>query len=646
MKRTIFIIIFLALGNLFTLTAQQTRVKKAEKEYEDYSYIDAIKIYESIYDKGYRSVEMLQSLGNAYYFNAEYADAAKWYSELFLMEGKPSDPEYYYRYSQSLKSIGDITKSTEYLTKYFQAIGKDSRKTTAKNYLDEIEDNSGRFIVASVEALNSDKADYGTSFHRDNLIFASTRGRKSWLVSRKQAWSDQYHESLYASQIDQQGNLEKPELFSSELDSRYSESTPAFTSDGNTIYFTRHNYLKKRGYSSDQTTHLKIYRAVFKNGKWKNITELPFNSDEYSVAHPALSPDEKTLYFSSDMPGGLGGSDIWKVSINDDGSFGTPENLGPTVNTKGRETFPFVSEENDLYYSSNGKLGLGGLDIFVSRITEKGHEEAINVGKPVNGPLDDFAFYYDSEKRTGFFSSNRKGGKGYDDIYKFVETRPLFITQSIVGTVKDAETGEPVSDVVVNIYDGEENFVGTTTTDKKGEYTFGQDLIKGNEFYRIRAISENHNIDERSLITGDVNGHINIENFDVKKVKINILPGTDLAKELNIPIIYFDFDKSNIRSDAAVELAKLLQVLQNYPGLNIDIRSHTDSRGSHYYNEGLSDRRAKSTREWLIKKGVPAVRLTAKGFGETELVNECADGVWCSEPDHQANRRSEFIIIN
>ena len=646
MKRTICIIIFLALGNLFTLTAQQTRMKKATKEYENYSYIDAIKIYENIYDKGYRSVEMFESLGNAYYFNAQYADAAKWYSELFLMEPQASDPEYYYRYSQSLKSIGDIDRSTEYLNKYFVAIGKDYRKTASKNYLEDIEDNSDRFIVASAEALNTDMADYGTSFHQDNLVFSSTRSRKGRLILRKQAWSNQNHESLYSSQMDQQGNLEEPELFSSELDSRYSESTPAFTSDGNTIYFTRHNYLKKRGYSADKTTHLKIYRAVFKNGKWRDVTELPFNSDEYSVAHPALSPDEKTLYFSSDMPGGFGGSDIWKVSINDDGTFGTPQNLGATVNTKGRETFPFVSAENDLYYSSNGKLGLGGLDIFVSRITDLGNEEAINVGKPVNGPWDDFAFYYDSAKRTGFFSSNRKGGKGYDDIYKFVETRPLFITQSIVGTIIDAETGEPVADVVVNVYDGEENFVGTTTTDENGKYIFGQDIIKGNEFYRIRAISEEHNIDERSLTTGDVNGHVNVENFEVKKIKITILPGTDLAKELNIPVIYFDFDKSNIRYDAAVELAKLLQVLENYPGLKINIRSHTDSRGSHRYNEGLSDRRARSTRDWLVKKGIQPERLTAKGFGETELVNGCSDGVWCSKHDHQANRRSEFIIIN
>lgn|SRR5690554_1748882 len=645
MKKTIYIIIFLALGNLFTLTAQQSRVKKADNQYDDYSYMDAVTIYEKVFNKGYKSVEMLESLGNAYYFNAEYADAAKWYSELFLLEPQASNPEYYYRYSQSLKSTGDSEKSKEYLEKYFQVIGDDSRKAASKNYLDVIEQNSGRFMVASAQALNSENADYGTAFHEDNLIFSSTRGRKSWLVFRTQSWSNQKHEALYASKLDEQGNLGEPELFSSALNSRFSETTPAFTSDGKTVYFTRHNYLKKRGYDSDKTTHLKVYRAVLEDGKWKHITELPFNNNQYSVAHPALSLDEKILYFASDMPGGFGGSDIWKVSINDDGSFGTPENLGATVNTKGKETFPFISGENELYYSSNGKLGLGGLDVFVSKITDEGYEEAVNVGSPVNGAWDDFAFYYDFEKRTGFFSSNRKDGQGLDDIYKFVETRPLIITQSIVGTITDADTGEPVPGAVVNLYDSKENLIGTTTTDENGKYAFGEDLVRGNTFYRIRAEAPGFNIDERSLTTGSVNGYVNVEDFVVKKTKISIVPGTDLAKELNIPIIYFDFDKSNIRPDAAVELAKLLQVLEDYPELKIDIRSHTDSRGSHAYNEGLSDRRAKSTREWLISKGIEAERLTAKGYGETRLVNHCSDGVWCSKEDHQLNRRSEFIVV-
>lgn len=646
MKRTLYVItLFLALANLFSLTAQETRIKKADKEYDNFSYMDAIVLYEKVFKKGYKSVEILENLGNAYYFNGEYADAAKWYSELFALEPEASNPEYYYRYSQSLKSIGDLEQSNEYLDKYFNELGYDARKTASKDYLDVIEENSDRFMVASAKELNTDKADYGAAFYEDNLVFASTRGRKSWLVFRTQSWSNQKHEALYISQIDEQGNLGEPKMFSPALNSRFSETTPAFTSDGKTIYFTRHNYLKRRGYDAEQVTRLKIYRAILENGKWRNITELPFNSDQYSVAHPALSPDEKTLYFTSDMPGGYGNSDIWKVAIHDDGTYGSPENLGPTVNTKGRETFPFVSQNNELYYSSNGKLGLGGLDIFVSKITEDGYEEAINLGRPVNGAWDDFAFYYDSEKRTGFFSSNRKGGEGLDDIYKFVETRPLIISQSIVGTITDAETGEQVADAIINLYDGEENFIGTTTTDEEGKYAFGEDLVKGNTFYRIRTISEEHNIEERSLTTGDVNGYVNVQDFEVKKYDVSIIPGTDLAKELNIPVIYFDFDKSNIRSDAAAELTKLLQVLEENPELKIEIRSHTDSRGSHEYNQKLSERRANSTLDWLVSQGISPDRLTAQGYGETQLVNDCSDGVWCSAEDHQLNRRSEFIIV-
>src|SRR5690554_82316 len=645
MKKILYIITLLALGNIFSLTAQDSRVKRADKEYNSFSYMDAIIIYEKIFNKGYKSVEALENLSNAYYFNGEYADAAQWYAELFALEPIASNPEYYYRYSQSLKSVGDLEQSQEYLDKYFNELDDDALKAMSKNYQNVIEQNSDRFLIAAVEAVNTDKADYGGTMYEDNLVFTSTRGRKNWLVFRTQSWSNQKHEALYISQIDEQGNLGDPEMFSKALNSRFSETTPTFTADGKTIYFTRHNYLKKRGFDSERITRLKIYRAVLEGGKWRNITELPFNSDQYSVAHPALGPEEKELYFVSDMPGGFGGSDIWKVAINDDGTYGTPENLGETVNTKGRETFPFVSKNNELYYSSNGKLGLGGLDVFVSRITEQGYEEAVNVGNPINGAWDDFAFYYDSDKHSGFFSSNRKEGQGLDDIYKFVETRPLIIVQSIVGEISDAETGEPVAEAVVNLYDGEENYIGTTTTDQEGKYSFGEDLVRGDTFYRIRAISEEHNIEERSLTTGDINGYVNVENFEVKKYDVSIIPGTDLAKELNIPIVYFDFDKSNIRPDAAAELTKLLQVLEEYPELKIEIRSHTDSRGSHAYNENLSDRRAKSTVAWLISNGISSDRLTAQGYGETQLVNDCSDGVWCSEQDHQLNRRSEFIIV-
>ncbi len=647
MKKTVYIITALVLG-IYLSTAQENQLKKADKEYKNYSYMDAVTIYEKVFKKGYRSVEMLESLGNSYYFNGQYSYASKWYGELFLLEPKATDPEYYYRYSQSLKSTGDLQKSQEYLEKYFQAKGDNTRKETSKNYLDVIEQNSDRFMIASVDALNTKNADYGTALYEDNLIFSSTRGKKSWFnwfVLRTQSWSGQEFESLYASKIDDQGNPGIPKLFSSELNSKFSETTPTFTADGNTIYFTRHNYLKKRGYDEERTTHLKIYRAVLVNGKWKNITELPFNSNDYSVAHPALSLDEKTLYFASDMPGGFGGSDIWKVAINEDGTFGKPENLGATVNTKGRETFPFISGDNELYYSSDGKLGLGGLDVFVSKITNGKYEDAINVGKPVNGAWDDFAFYYDSEKRKGFFSSNRTDGKGLDDIYKFVETRPLIITQSIAGTITDVGTGEIIPGAIVKLYDNDENLIGTTTTDDNGKYTFGEDSVRGNTLYRIRTNAEGYNIDERSLTTNNIKGYVNVEDFVVKKSGIPLVPGTDLTEVLNIPVIYFDFDKSNIRPDAAIQLAKVLQVMEDYPSLKIDIRSHTDSRGSHKYNESLSDRRAKSTRMWLISKGISAYRLTAKGYGETQLKTNCPDGVWCSKEDHQLNRRSEFIIV-
>src|SRR5690554_3501302 len=448
MKKFLYIGVTLFLG-LTLANAQKAHVQKADKQYENYQYIDAIETYEKVAEKGHKTVEIMERLGNAYYFNAQYTEAAKWYGELFDLQETAQDPEYYHRYSLSLKSIEDYAKANEYLDKYYQARGE--AKPEVKTYLDIIEENSGRYEIENAGELNSELSDYGTTIYRGELIFASTR-KVSKAKSRSMDWNNQPYSALYASKVDQDGNIKEAEMFSDKLDSKFNEATPVFTNDGRTVYFTRNNYLKKRKYNDDKTTLLKIYRATLKDGNWTDVTELPFNSNNYSVAHPALSPDNKTLYFTSDMPGGMGDADIWKVTIYGDGTFGTPVNLGPTVNTEGRESFPFISSDNELYYASNGKLGLGGLDIFMSEITDDGkYEEAINVGKPVNGPMDDFAFYIDTRSRTGFFTSNREGGKGDDDIYRFIENRRLICEQLIVGIVTDINTGEPLPEAEVSL---------------------------------------------------------------------------------------------------------------------------------------------------------------------------------------------------
>lgn len=640
--------IYIALLSFISITAisQERKVAKATKQYDRFAYVDAIETYERIAKKGFKSVDMLKQLGDSYYFNGKLDKAAEWYNELFGMT-QDLEPEYYFRYAQALKSINDYKKADEMMVKFAEKNGQDSRGVLAKsqkNYLEEIKKNSGRYNIENA-GINSAQADFGSAFYNDKVVFVSSRDTGNF-AKRKHSWTGQYFTRIYSADMTTEGNLSNVAKFARQLDSKFHESTPVFTKDGKTVYFTRNNYVKKRGFSEEKVTLLKIYKATLEGDKWTNVTSLPFNSDSYQVAHPALSPDEKTLYFASDMPGTLGLSDIFKVEIKGDGSFGEPVNLGPSINTPGRETFPFVSGKNELYFATDGYPGLGGLDIFASRIQDDGKFTAPqNIGEPANSPSDDFAYIINSTSKRGFLSSNRTGGNGDDDIYKFLETKELEFTceQSLSGIVTDLETNLPLANAKVTLFDDKFTKLKEVFTDKDGKYDFGE--VECGKKYFIRTEMDKYTTFETPITIAKESGKTELPiqiSPSVKKVKV----GDDLRTAFGIEIIYFDLDKWNIRPDAAVELAKILDVLEQNPTMKIDIRSHTDSRQTHKYNEKLSDRRAKSTMAWLIEKGIDKSRLSAKGYGETQLVNKCADGVECSEADHQLNRRSEFIIVD
>lgn len=624
--------------------SQKAKVAAADKKYDRYAYVDAIATYERVAEKGYKDEKMFQKLGNAYYFNAELEKAAKWYGELFAMNPE-QEPEYYYRYSQCLKSVGDYAKADEMLEQFNKKSGNDKRAklyAKQKNYLEEIKANSGRFNIEDA-GINSAYSDYGSSFSGNKLVFASSRDTGG-VSKRVFKWTNQSFTNLYASDVNSAGNLETPKPFGNRMNSKFHESTPVFTKDGKTVYFTRNNFLDgKKGKDDKKITLLKLYKATLEKDSWGKVSELPFNSNQYSVAHPMLSPDEKTLYFASDMPGSYGQSDLFKVAINDDGSFGTPENLGTTINTEGRETFPYISDENELYFASDGHPGLGGLDVFVSKIEQDGSfKEVQNVGAPVNGPQDDFAFLIDSKTRNGFFTSNRTGGKGYDDIYKFIETRKLVCKQALIGIITDSETGLVLSNVKVSLFNEKFELLKVNESDEKGQYNF--DVECGKTYY-VRSEVADYVTKESKISTITTNGITNLP-IALEKAKCKVTVGDDLAKCFGIKMIYFDLDKSVIKKEAAFELEKILDVMKQYPAMKLDIRSHTDSRQTAKYNEALSERRAKSTIAWLVKNGVNSSRLTGKGYGESQLVNQCSDGVKCSEEEHQANRRSEFIVVS
>ena len=637
--------------SISAVQAQKVQIAIADKEYDKLAYVDAIQTYEKVANKGYKSVELFQKLGNSYYFQSKFEQADKWYGELFAMN-QEVDPEYYIRYAQTLKSVGNYKKADQMMAKFYQKDGADSRAQIAesqKDYLSVIKKNSGRYRIANA-GINSIYSDYGSTFYKDQLVFASARDTGS-VSSRTHSWNNQAYTNLYGAKVRIDGNFETPEKFSKSISSKFHESTPVFTKDGTTMYFTRNNYLNgKKGRSKDRTILLKLYKATLNGDKWDNVVALPFNNDNYSVAHPALSLDEKTMYFASDMPGTKGESDLFKVTINSDGSYGTPENLGDKINTEGKETFPFLTDGNELYFSSDGHPGLGGLDVFVTQLKSDGTVGTVkNVGEPINSTDDDFAFLINTATKNGFVTSNRKEDNlGYDDIYNFTETKPIGADceQELRGIVVDLDSQNPISNAKVTLYDAIGNQIKEMRSNALGLYDFG--TVDCDVKLKLRAEKEQYNTNEIAVTIANESG-ITTSTIALDLKEKPVKAGDDLRLALGIDIIYFDLDKSNIRKDAAVELAKILEVMKQYPNMEIDVRSHTDCRQTAAYNMALSTRRAKSTIAWLVKNGIQAKRLTGRGYGESQLVNNCGceptNKSNCSEAEHQKNRRSEFIII-
>ena len=617
--------------------AQQVKLNKADKEFNSFAYVDAIEVYEKVLQNGYQSADLYEKLGNSYYLNGETEKAANCYKALIAYNTE-IDPEIYFKYSHCLKALGNYDEANKMMAIYYDKTSNSSGKKDLDSYLVDIKNNSKDYIIKPTD-INSEFSDYGPYYYA-NKVYLTSAIDTAAVRKKIHEWTGQNFTDIYVANVNKDTTLTYSGNFSKKVNTKFNESSPVFTKDGQTMYFTRNNFLNgKKGKSDDKSTFVKIYKASLVNGEWDNITELPFNNNESSFAHPALSLDEKTMYFASDMDGTTGYSDIYKVKRNDDGSFGSPENLGSEINTTGRESFPSVDKDGDLYFASDGHLGLGGLDLFKAKINADGSfEKPKNLGERINSPKDDFAAtFYD--KTSGFFTSNRDNGKGFDDIYYFNEK---LCKQKGDGIVYDAQTKLPIPAATVILFNDEMNEVEKITADEKGYYSFTADC--GKKYY-IRALKEEYEPAEIKLTTNAVNEKVNTNDLYLSKKQIPIDEGTDLAKIFNISKIYFDLDKSNIRPDAEVHLQKIVEVLKQYPNMVIDIRSHTDSRQTHKYNEALSDRRAKSTLEYIVKNKIARNRLTAKGYGETQLVNKCADDVNCTEDEHQMNRRSEFIIV-
>ena len=628
--------------------AQDRKTDKAQQKFEDFAYADAIESYESLVENGQSDEQIYRNLGNAYYLNADYTEASQWYAKLFEIEDAEIEPEYMYRYAQSLKSLEDYGGSEQWMQKFNAVTETDSRaQKFADNpdYMETIKGNSGRYTLRNLP-VNSTGSDFAPSMNGKHLVFATARDTGT--ASRKlHGWNNAPFLNLYSAKSNGDGVFGNPVKLSKSLNKKTHESSAAFTKDGLTLYFTRNNSENGRfARDSSDVSRLKIYRAKLKDSVWTDITELPFNGDAHSTAHPTLSADEKQLYFASDREGTLGQSDIFVVDILKDGGFGTPKNLGSKVNTEARETFPYVTASNILYFASDGHPGLGGLDVFATDLKNTADPSVVNLGKPLNGAQDDFSYIIDETTKRGFFASNREGGQGSDDIYGFTENEPLDFkcSVSISGTVVDQEHGEMLAGAEVAIFDKNDTMISKGVSNNDG--TFALDTDCQSEGYRVEVAKNDYQDGKKSfsIIDGENTSDLEIRlQKTVKEPEVAV--GTDLITLLSLETVYFDLNKADIRPDSATTILKVIEYMKEYPTIRIQVRSHTDAKGDADYNQSLSQRRAENTVAFLIEKGIAADRLSGIGFGESQLLNECDTKTLCSDAKHEVNRRSEFVVM-
>lgn len=693
------------------INAQDQELIRAKRFFDKTYYSEAIILYQKLADEK-PSQEVIKNLADSYFYTNDLVKAQRYYRLLVSSYGNNLDREYYFRYAQTLKATNRDDDANANLREYY---AKSSNSEDSANFekelktLENVTAIGKRFEIKNL-AINTPNSEFGAVKYKENLVFAGVK-LKPGLFDKKYKWDNETYLNLVSIPLKNINSADSiVHYFAKELKTGMHESNAVFTKDGKTMYFTRNNSKNGKKKKDDKKiSNLQIFKAELVEGKWTNITSLPFNSSNYSVEHPALSADEKVLYFASDMPGSLGSFDIYSVNINK-GAYDTPKNLGPQINTDKREQFPFASADNKLYFSSDGHLGYGSLDVFVSEINGNDYSKPVNVGLPLNSNLDDFAFNVDSNTKEGFFSSNREGGKGSDDIYQFKEIKDLIVEdckQFIAGTITDVDTQLALENTTVLLQDSENKTLNTITTSADGKFSF---TVACETSYKISAFKENYTNASKILTLDKTRDKVNdgslalrsldaikkeekeiaenkrkqeiiIEEENKKKealvalelkekekkakeaaivaaevkkqekVKEILAKEKDVVKDKDRLIIktdpiYFDYDLWYIRKESKVILGRVVELMKKYPEMVIEIGSHTDSRGNEKYNADLSQKRANSTREFIIQSGIEAKRVSAKGYGESVPIVKCKTDESCSEEEHELNRRSEFVIKN
>lgn len=622
MKKTYF-----TLSLMLVLTAnyaQNSVTAKADKLFESYQYVAAIEEYTRLAESKNASEYIYKQLADSYYNVFDSANAAKWYAKA-TSKGK-SDAETYYRYAQTLKILGKYQEANKQMDVFAKMMPSDARAKehlANPNYVPSLANNSKLFEVAQTNINSKGQSDFGAIVTNDNtLYFASTRNSSN----KTDNWNKQPYLDIYQATRDEKGVFSEP-VQVKELNTPFHDGPITLSADGKTMFFARDGHSEGQ-YEKNKKSNIKvgqqgIYKATKVDGKWTNVEALPFNSTSYSVTNPSLTNDGKTLYFASNMPGGFGESDLWKVSVETNG-YGKPQNLGPNINTADRENFPFITEDNILYFATTGRQGLGGFDIYKMDLSN--NTTAQNVGKPVNSEKDDFSFSFNTKLNVGYFSSNRNGN---DVIFSAI---PICKAEAVV-IVSNVKTKALLANADVAILDVKGNVIATEKTNSEGKVKYP---IECNLGYGLKVAAQNFE-STSSAVKIDKAGIATVE-VALKPLEVVI---TD--KEVILNPVYFEYDKSNITAQGATELDKLVKVMKDNPSMVIFVKSHTDSKGGDDYNLKLSERRAQSTVQYLISKGISQGNISGKGFGSTEQKIKC--GTNCTEQQDSQNRRSEFLIV-
>ncbi|MDZ4751198.1 MAG: OmpA family protein [Flavobacteriales bacterium] len=720
MFRSTFVIIVLLFSCQYA-SAQRAKYKMADKHFRSFDYHTAADIYIDILDgKGHESDTLaLRRLSECYWKMGNF-DAAESVMEkvVALSVNNPAD---LLAMAEIKRRQGKYEEAIAFYSRY-REVQPNSQQVlqylSVPTFAQMIKRDSSIYSIFPMQ-MNTATSDFAPSFYSSGkLIYASARGdgkggKKEYL------WNNQPYLNIYQTDIKPDSSLGNPMLMDEKLNSRYHEGTLSYDYRSNTMYFSRNNFLKGNVHKSKTgQLNLGIYTAKETDGIWGDMKAFEYNNKEYSVAHPTIRTDGSMMYFVSDMPGGMGGTDIY-YSVRKGEDWDTPVNAGKNINTPGNEMFPFAVGDSTLYFASDGHVGLGGMDLFyINAIDENGVPE--NMGYPVNTRFDDFGVITYPGELAGYFCSNRPNGQGDDDIYLFKLHPPdsLYID----GRVVDAESGLPIplAKVWVPNLDGR---LVETMSDENGEfaitaqwqefvelfsskkdYTDGWLVVKPSarsaymegieikmkkfDFLAsgkvlladdnrpavgavVRAVDVQGNVVDSVIVGKDGMYYLPL----VKNKKFTIeaslehyvtlttdVDTSDPSKKtstydfklfkpekgtiVRLDNIYYDYNKAEIRSDAALELNKLVRILRDFPTMKIELSSHTDARGSDSYNLSLSEKRAKSAVEYLKSQGIEANRLTAKGYGETKLLNKCDDDVNCTEEEHSYNRRTEFKILD